>query len=792
MKENVKVLEKTLLPLLYSISLTYWAMSSFFGEPAIGTLITAAILHILLFVGFALVLENGVLGKLISVMCTALYFATTFFIIASSVGSYGRSYFFWIVVTKPASLEFIYGYWLGTVLLSAFGFSFTVFYFTCVRYRIGVLFMIGIIPFILQSAKTDKELTLPFILFLILFFSLYVERSWRKAGNAASQGKYIGNGWYMGAVGIFVMLVLGLSAITPKPNTIPRLAYIDAVIGQTLQPLAAAALNTTQGRTGLQGLFNPLENRSMSRLDLSSAPVSEIVFFEVEAEEPLYFRLQSRDRYTMNSWVTDNKSLYEGYPVESFYTRRLTLQSITSLLSVMEEEELTEIGLDGLSDLSILSSVPQKKRMATVFTGIRMRNLLNPSGIYGAEVSGTNTDIMLSEAGNCFLEGVMPRDSEKYSLNYISPMLTGSSREFHIMKRMNKNLFYSLMKKVSERYGNNNINDYEYINISNWDDLQYKDYKQVLGEAELEMSMAYSNYTSLPDYIPDRIYDLANDITADKKSDYDKASAIEQFFDMSDFTYTLSPPTLPQGMDVNDFFIFESKKGFCIHFASSMVVLARACGLPARYTEGYVSDEKDNKTGRYLIREKHAHAFPEVYIAGYGWKIFEPTVGLTDNEDDFFVLLMDMIEEIKYLLSGLIDFIISIPVWIKIMFIPFVVFTFLHMIWLYLHIRNGIWRKRLMKESGTNALEEVFSRIAHQFKKINLGIVKSETPLSYAQRIYEESGVEILTLAEAFSKAKYGGMEPSLEDIKDAMGLYSQVVLIVKARKGKLKAWLIK
>jgi len=96
--------------------------------------------------------------------------------------------------------------------------------------------------------------------------------------------------------------------------------------------------------------------------------------------------------------------------------------------------------------------------------------------------------------------------------------------------------------------------------------------------------------------------------------------------------YDLDPPRLPRGAEAVDYFLFESKKGFCIHYASAMVILARACGLPARYSEGYVADEFDSGTGRFIVRDKDAHAFPEVYIPGYGWMVFEPTVSVREQD----------------------------------------------------------------------------------------------------------------------------------------------------------------
>ena len=61
-----------------------------------------------------------------------------------------------------------------------------------------------------------------------------------------------------------------------------------------------------------------------------------------------------------------------------------------------------------------------------------------------------------------------------------------------------------------------------------------------------------------------------------------------------------------------------------------MTLLCRASGIPARYVEGYVVDEEDKHAGVYEVNAKKGHAFVEVYIAGYGWKIFDPTPGIVE------------------------------------------------------------------------------------------------------------------------------------------------------------------
>ena len=89
------------------------------------------------------------------------------------------------------------------------------------------------------------------------------------------------------------------------------------------------------------------------------------------------------------------------------------------------------------------------------------------------------------------------------------------------------------------------------------------------------------------------------------------------------FSYTLTPP--PLGASAVDGFLFNTKKGFCEHYASSFVFLMRAAGVPARVVTGYQGGEF-NKLGDYMIvRQTDAHAWAEVWIDGRGWVRVDPT-----------------------------------------------------------------------------------------------------------------------------------------------------------------------
>ncbi len=137
-------------------------------------------------------------------------------------------------------------------------------------------------------------------------------------------------------------------------------------------------------------------------------------------------------------------------------------------------------------------------------------------------------------------------------------------------------------------------------------------------------------YLKLPTSVPERVRQLAREITKDKTTAYDKAKAIEAY--LRSYPYDLDVPAPPEDQDVADYFLFDLKKGYCDYYATAMVVLARASGLPARFVSGYASGSYDAANAEYIVRELHAHSWAEVYFPEIGWIEFEPTAAQPEIE----------------------------------------------------------------------------------------------------------------------------------------------------------------
>lgn len=137
----------------------------------------------------------------------------------------------------------------------------------------------------------------------------------------------------------------------------------------------------------------------------------------------------------------------------------------------------------------------------------------------------------------------------------------------------------------------------------------------------------FVKYLQIPDDFPERVTNLSKEISSEEKSDYEKVKSLERYL-RDNFPYTLEPPETPHNRDFVDHFLFDVKEGYCTYYATSLTMMARSLGVPARYVEGFkISRDSFKEFGSYYVYSDNAHAWAEVYIEGYGWMVFEGTPG---------------------------------------------------------------------------------------------------------------------------------------------------------------------
>ena len=149
------------------------------------------------------------------------------------------------------------------------------------------------------------------------------------------------------------------------------------------------------------------------------------------------------------------------------------------------------------------------------------------------------------------------------------------------------------------------------------------------------------HYLQLPTTLPQRVRDLAIGLSQSAETPLDKALVIQDFLRGNNFDYSHDVERPPRGTDGVDHFLFETRTGYSDYFASSMAVLLRAVGVPARQAAGYAPGELD-ETGRRVVMDFDSHGWTQVYFPGHGWIDFEPTPiwpvprrgGFSENESD--------------------------------------------------------------------------------------------------------------------------------------------------------------
>ncbi|MFI5646642.1 DUF3488 and DUF4129 domain-containing transglutaminase family protein [Kitasatospora sp. NPDC051705] len=129
-------------------------------------------------------------------------------------------------------------------------------------------------------------------------------------------------------------------------------------------------------------------------------------------------------------------------------------------------------------------------------------------------------------------------------------------------------------------------------------------------------------YTAVPADLPPVVAQQARAVTANAQNDYDRATALVNYFTSSQFTYDT---TVSGGTGNNAIAVFlRDRRGFCVHFASTMAAMARVLKIPARVAVGFTPG--DAKGGNvYSVNGRMYHAWPELYFSGFGWMRFEPT-----------------------------------------------------------------------------------------------------------------------------------------------------------------------
>jgi transglutaminase-like putative cysteine protease len=292
--------------------------------------------------------------------------------------------------------------------------------------------------------------------------------------------------------------------------------------------------------------------------------------FQYEANEKLYWKMETKDIYTGIGW-----------------------QSSESTSIQFQQRE--QVPIDNFSD-SV--EIVQETARITIFENYRYNFIMYPAGI-NRVIDITPND----SRGNQFRIGAANKRISFYNSQNQPVIPQDITVEFE-----------QPMYKADELNQTTNL-DSNTIN-----------------------SEFYQKYTQLHVNLPPRIKELAEQIAAEETNWFDKAKAIEDYFDNPEFRYDLSNVAVP-GLedDYVDQFLFETKLGYCDNFSTSMTVMLRTLGIPARWVKGFTggdfiqSSNQEPDKQIYEVTNNNAHSWVEVYFPNQGWVAFEPTKGYSNE-----------------------------------------------------------------------------------------------------------------------------------------------------------------
>ncbi|MBI5081260.1 MAG: transglutaminase domain-containing protein [Chloroflexi bacterium] len=287
---------------------------------------------------------------------------------------------------------------------------------------------------------------------------------------------------------------------------------------------------------------------------------------------------------------------------------------------------------------------------------------------------------------------------------------------------------------------------------------------QLRGAGENYPPSILDRYLILPDDVPPRVYDLARDLTATSATPYDRARAIENY--LRKFPYTLDLYAPPTNRDVVDYFLFDLQRGYCDYYATAMVVLTRAAGVPARLATGYAAGKYDAAQMHYVVTEAEAHSWVEVYFPNYGWVEFEPTGGRApiDREAE---AASPTTQSLAQLTAGFrID---PLAGWWRYPLAAAILILTFFALWL------AADDLRLRRLAPAQAINQIYARARKEARRLKVALHEGDTPLEFKNKIRGLKINDLDVLIDEYARANYMPIEIGKRDRDRVIGIWNRL-----------------
>ncbi len=576
---------------------------------------------------------------------------------------------------------------LGEVLVPC------LYYFTRIRYRGVFVFLICMCSFCL-FAKTFTAIPVIFpIVLMTLFFLLMTRNNGAPEGGTAAVA---GSGGRRMAVGAFVLTVTIIAAFAPKLEFAPyREMFDEFVTGVTISAAQAAAD------------FNAFNDSSA---DSTSGDESTIVFY-IRGDNPGLLKRQSFNYYDGSEKVWKYMSVDEqtGHSNWSSYTG---FEDPTRLYEAAGYDGAEVLGSDCII-------APAAGTVRAIYTPQNMTDIeayQSDAKVYRTE----NDEYFISAGDTDSVRAYRVRWAEFAPEKDFMSLFTDEFA-YSISDGSDAAWTYLAAKMQAEKYYGRDF------------------YGTMLSEA----------YSSAGAEL--RVKALAEQITADCDTDYEKAAAIERFFLKGDYIYDKDFTSYSEYPDV---FILGTKRGACAAYATAMTMMCRELGLTARYCEGFWV-QRGSEAGMWYVTTADSHSFVQVWTDGYGWTNFNPTSSVTDGGyvDPTFMIVG--LAAAAVIAVGILILILR-PI-----------------------IKEKRFTGRVAKSRGAAQASLIYGKINRMTNAYMSERVNTMTPTETAGKCAELFGTDIGAFVNEYERAVYGG----LPDENDRSAVYTDFVRAYKEKK---------
>ena len=460
--------------------------------------------------------------------------------------------------------------------------------------------------------------------FLFIFFAMLLivrmsivqkQEEWQAANVGYSQS----TGWLTLHASIwFGIAVVVLAALLPMRVVVSK-AVVDVWrAGRTpiasLEEEFGRLFGAIPSRKNVSGRFFGDTLPFLGKISFGGEPV-----ILADTDYPSYWLSQTYSEYTPQGWIAGATTGIEVgpdtiQPPRSNSAKRIAVDQ-TLQLGFDTRELLSGGSLDWVSRGAIVETLAPKQFYIDLTDPAL--ELSYPEDVRGVATSLREELPTLGELQmEAYISQILPDDLAL--VEFASDGATQSRVETVTLTRKDPVspdiVAWTLDRPVAEGETYSMIS---FVSLADDDDLR--------GADSNYSSFITDHYLQLPPTAPERVIQLAEELTAGAPTPLDKALAVQRHLRGPTFTYSQDIDAPPVGADGVDHFLFETKTGYSDYFASSMVVLLRAAGVPTRMAAGYAPGEYNADLERRIIKDSDSHGWAQVYFPDYGWIDFEPT-----------------------------------------------------------------------------------------------------------------------------------------------------------------------